>query len=211
MDEPTESSSSTLDSCGLSTAASAAPPYPLNRSFHSSFQHVQLTIEPEPHHWQPLTSFSRTTPLRNLNHFLIHISDTPKGNWNGPSPLILLLLCQLDLFPNVIIMPTTEYTISRCKPLELSTIFRRGICCRDSIELGSKQLEVWTLALVLKFPALTEENGSSRYVTQNTLSRMHLINHPALRWLQSNLLWKVLFDVEGRKFFATHLQVLSRN
>ena len=79
MDEPTESSSSTLDSCGLSTAASAAP-YPLNRSFHLSFQHVQLTIEPEPHHWQPLTSFSRTTPLRNLYHFLIHISDPSKGN-----------------------------------------------------------------------------------------------------------------------------------
>ena len=83
MDEPTESSSSTFNSCGLSTATtSAAPPsYPLNRSsFHSSFQHVQLTIEPEPHHWQPLTSFSRTTPPRNLNHFLIHISDPSKGN-----------------------------------------------------------------------------------------------------------------------------------
>ena len=47
MDEPTESSSSTFNS--TATTSAAPPPYPLNRSsFHSSFQHVQLTIEPEP-------------------------------------------------------------------------------------------------------------------------------------------------------------------
>ena len=91
-----------------------------------------------------------------------------------------------------------------------------GICCRDSIELRPKQhvhsvLEAWTLAvLVFKFRAVTQENASSRYVviarnlsrnnaeaqfpsTQNTLSRKHLLSHPALRWLQSHLLWKVLF------------------
>ena len=94
-----------------------------------------------------------------------------------------------------------KFILVCCTKLEvfkLSTIFRHGICCRDGIELGLKQhvhsvLEAWTLALVLKFPALTEENGSSRYVTQNTLSRIHLLNHPALRWLQSHRLWKVLF------------------